>query len=335
MLISSAAFPQDIKGAYFRGSTFLPTPSTPYCTSSLTLITDASQNIFRPSLKAKYGTGAGYTTLSLVNTSTVSSSHVSVYSYSFNVVGSTPAPVFYQDTFWVAGIKNFSASDKSRLGFFADIVFPDFVDIAPEVTNLPLSISNFTVSGNQVLYNPYCQDADGDSLSYELVKGSCYPGSGVTFGGSYLPNGATIDPVSGLFSFSKDSTDAGRYAFTIYIGDWRKINGTMGQLGTSHLSFVLTTNLTLGLTSPTSSLNSFALFPNPTIDVLKFAQSSLNEDEKVKIEISNTLGEIVVRNDHFDLSQNLDVSSLSEGTYIVKIKGTSGYGYRKFIKVAP
>ena len=69
--------------------------------------------------------------------------------------------------------------------------------------------------------------------------------------------------------------------------------------------------------------NEFALYPNPVKD--KFTIKTKNSLEIQSLEIYNTLGQIVLAIPRF--SENVDVSSLQRGTYLVKVnteKGNSG-----------
>ena len=76
---------------------------------------------------------------------------------------------------------------------------------------------------------------------------------------------------------------------------------------------------TLGL--PENAVSSFAVYPNPAND---FVTISSKSDPISQIEIFNVLGQkIMERNFSENLSENIDVSSLQSGMYVMKINTTT------------
>lgn len=321
IFIAGSLFSQNIRGVYFR-SEF--SNSSVY-TVSLTLFENLS-TVSRPSLKTiLLGAMPPYLILPIATTATLN--NVQLATYTKSVTLNCNCATHYADSFWVNGIKNFTVPDKSKVRVFGSLGPPPPAgDTEPEVTNFPLSPSNYTIVGNQVTFNPYCQDIDGDSLSYELkpmLDASDY----------YIPSGAAVDPVTGLFSFSKDSTDQGLYAFQIDIYEWKGPTGSKQKVGLSQLEFVMTTNLSLGINDSPGQSMSFNLYPNPVGEVLNFDSELLNKGKKVKLEICNSLGEILIRKNDFDLSEGIDVGSLKQGIYIVRLNNHTNTFSKKFVKV--
>lgn len=328
----SKIFAQDIRGVYYHSkyddaaNRYVP---------SITLFTDASINITRPTIKVYLGSLYGTSTFPLTGTNTVSGTLLSTYSRTLYPGGYAP---YYLDSFCVDGIKN--AMTTSSLKLILNLgMHSTVVNTSPEANNLPLSSASFTVSGNQVLYNPYFNNPDGDSLSYDLGYG---------FTGSFLtdvphihapltnfcrvPINATINPATGLFSFSKDSTDLGSYFFSITVVAWRYVNGQYNDIGRSTLGFLMTTNLASGLRDSESTSFSVGLYPNPAKETLSFRSGTINENEKVKLKISNGLGEVVIRKDDFDFTKSLDVSFLPQGVYLINLSSGTGTFSDKFVK---
>lgn len=71
-------------------------------------------------------------------------------------------------------------------------------------------------------HNPGAFDIDGDSLSYELV--TCFGEGGVEIDGYSVPNGATIDPITGTLSWIVP-LQQGEFNYAIQINEWR--NGAL------------------------------------------------------------------------------------------------------------
>ena len=66
----------------------------------------------------------------------------------------------------------------------------------------------------------------------------------------------------------------------------------------------------------------FRLFPNPANNTFTI---SLNTNESGKVELFNQLGELILAKDYFSSSiQNIDVSNLNDGIYLVKFQNEKG-----------
>lgn len=70
------------------------------------------------------------------------------------------------------------------------------------------------------IHNPGAYDVDGDSLSYRLV--SCKGLNGVDIGGYYIPTGASINAITGDFTWPCPGA-SGEYNFAILIEEWKRI----------------------------------------------------------------------------------------------------------------
>jgi len=328
----SKIFAQDIRGVYYHSK--FDTIAYRY-TPSITLFSDASMNISRPTIKVYLGSLYGTSTFSLTGTNTVNGNLLSTYSRTLYPGGYSP---WYLDSFCVDGIKNAMTTSRLKLILSLGAHITE-QNTSPEAGNMPLSQSSFTVSGNQVLYNPNFTDADGDSLSYAFTGSTLTDVPHIHAPLTDLcrtPVNATINPTTGLLSFSKDSTDLGQYFFSITAFEWRKFNGVYSatHIGRSTVGFLMTTNLGLGLSDYQNTSFSLGLYPNPTKETLSFKSGTIYGNEKVKLKISNALGEVVIKNDDFHLTQSIDVSLLSQGVYMINVTdGMKNYS-NKFVKAA-
>ncbi len=87
------------------------------------------------------------------------------------------------------------------------------------------------------IHNPGAFDPDGDSLSYSL--GVCLGQNGNPLSGYYIPNGVTLDPVTGdlLWCAPQPAPNPPftsypqEYNFVIYIKEWREYNNVMYMVG--------------------------------------------------------------------------------------------------------
>lgn len=74
----------------------------------------------------------------------------------------------------------------------------------------------------------------------------------------------------------------------------------------------------------------FTLYPNPAKDILNFEIK--NEIGVKSVSVYNTLGQIVIAITNVDNLKNIDVSSLTAGSYFVKVYTNKGSAVSKFIK---
>lgn len=78
-----------------------------------------------------------------------------------------------------------------------------------------------------------------------------------------------------------------------------------------------------------NALNDFKLFPNPAIDQLSISVENLNNCHVI---ICNSLGMIVLEKDLSGSDAQLDIQSLSTGSYVVQLTGESGSSHQTFVK---
>lgn len=92
------------------------------------------------------------------------------------------------------------------------------------------------------------------------------------------------------------------------------------------MGIVIELDRDLGVDTP-SKTNDITVFPNPVIDVVNFTSKEIINS----IDIFNVLGQKIMTVENIQNNQ-LDVSSLESGSYILKIKSNSGFNRAKIIK---
>ncbi|MFO0322097.1 MAG: serine hydrolase [Bacteroidota bacterium] len=93
---------------------------------------------------------------------------------------------------------------------------------------------------------------------------------------------------------------------------WEKLNAVM-------------CNVT-SINETTSNTKSISIYPNPANTEINIA---LPSNENIQIEISNTMGETVVKKEN---DNRIDISSLTNGVYFILVKQGQNYFTQKFIK---
>ena len=291
----------DIMGAYIKtkwvsGFTY---------SISVTLFTDASININRPTIPVDFG-DATFGSYTLTNSTSGNGVNIKTYSGIHTYSGYGMYKASYLDTFRVANIKNILNSKTQQIYVEAKIFINQFSgpSSAPPITFYPPT--SLTVGGNQVYYNPGCADPDGDSLSYSLVN--CFATN------YYLPNGAALNNVTGTFNFSKDSI--GLYAFSYKINEWRKdLSNVYNIVGTSQLDFIMNITANIGINEIKDEILNVLIYPNPVSNTLHISTSQ-NTTEYFTIEINNYLGQSVLK---LPFTKDFDISNLPNGYYILTL----------------
>lgn len=98
--------------------------------------------------------------------------------------------------------------------------------------------------------------------------------------------------------------------------------------------FLLVFDATTGI-STNSLVNNITIYPNPANDVLNIGVSDVNIlSKKSIISIKNLMGQEILHQESDNLKniQNLDISHLSEGVYVITVNIGGGIVNRKFIK---
>jgi hypothetical protein len=294
-------FSQDIIGGHMRTELL----SAFSCSITVTLFTDASQNINRPSIVVDFG-DSSTGTFTLNNTSNSNGIKLETYSGLHTYAGAGAYLASYTGNFRVAGLKNMFNSPAQQFCTGSQIKIGTFAGInSPPVKSLyPLQM---TSGVNQTfLYNGGFSDSDGDSLSFQLI--SC---CGV---GYYLPANAGVSNLNGIFSFSKDT--AGKYTFALMIKEWRKgTNNVYTEIATSQLDFIVDILNTVDLKKFTADDAILCLYPNPVLTEINISTKN-TLDQNYDVEIVNGLAQVVLKTKYAD---KINVSDLPKGLYIFRL----------------
>ncbi len=78
--------------------------------------------------------------------------------------------------------------------------------------------------------------------------------------------------------------------------------------------------------------NEFTIYPNPANDKLFIKSNSINQVQKISFTILDMCGRIIFEN-KTDISESIDISSLAEGVYFIRIVDGTSISTNKFIKV--
>jgi hypothetical protein len=92
--------------------------------------------------------------------------------------------------------------------------------------------------------------------------------------------------------------------------------------------------LTIGLNELQDNNVNIRLYPNPANDILKFEFSTSLEltEQPITIEITNTLGQLVLQEKMINPQPSLNIQHLQSGVYYLELKTTNSIVRKKFIK---
>lgn len=287
---------QDLKSGYMQikwlsGYTY---------SGAVSLVTDEFINVYRPFIKVNWGVKVD--TLFLVSETPVSTGILKKYAGTCTYPGPGTYQIDYMDVFRVAGIRNITQSDNEGFKLSSVLKITTFLgpNHAPAMNNNEMRLS---VQGNKALFDPQFQDAENDSLSFQLV--SCFAT------GYRMPSGVSIND-HGIVSFSKDSL--GLYAFSFMVTEWRKDGNLNYQnIGSSQSDFVM--NITTDVFLEEKKLLVTKIYPNPTTSSLHISDKQ-NDFSNSIIEITNNIGQAVLK---MPFNSTIDVSNLPEGCYVITI----------------
>jgi hypothetical protein len=301
---------QDLKSAYMQvkwtsGFTY---------SGVVSLVSDEFINTYRPFIMVDWGVKTD--TLFLINEMMVGSGILKKYEGTCTYPGPGTYQVTYVDSFRISGIHNIAQSDNEDIVLSSMLKITTFQgpNTAPTMNNAEILLS---VQGNKALFDPQFQDAENDSLSFQLV--SC-------FAGNYrLPSGVSIND-HGAVSFSRDSL--GLYAFSFVVTEWRK-DGSLNyqNIGSSQSDFVMNITTDVFVEEKISAV--IRIYPNPTTSSLHILDEQ-NDLSNSIVEISNSIGQTILQ---MPFSNSIDVSTLPEGCYFLTITTTQNQQlHSKFVK---
>lgn len=288
---------QDLKAGYMQVSWL----SGYTYSGTIYLLTDASINIQRPYIILNWGVKTD--TLFLANENPVSTGILKKYYGTCTYPGPGVNQITYIDSFRIPAIQNIAQSDNQSLKLKSILNISAFngPDTAPLMQNSEIRL---TAQSDKAIFDPKFQDAENDSLSFQLVPCSA---------DSYRnPTGVSINN-KGVVSFSRDSI--GRYAFSFIVTEWRKDTDLNYQnIGSSQADFAMDIATDVSITEQSFN-HQLSLYPNPTTSFINIVDEQ-NELQGSTIEITNSIGQSVMSCSY---TQAIDVSELQPGCYFVSI----------------
>jgi len=170
-------------------------------------------------------------------------------------------------------------------------------------------------------------DANGDEVTWEIINSS---GVSVESGGPYGPDeqvdvNFAIPDVDCYRFILSDSGNDGQYFVRLRDSNNAVIvvnsnSGAFGStlIGNFKLNGVLSVNDT--------TIEGVALYPNPAANVL-----NIRNAENASIQVFDILGKKLMELNNISVDQEINVSSLQTGTYLVKITNGAAVSTEKFI----
>jgi hypothetical protein len=73
----------------------------------------------------------------------------------------------------------------------------------------------------------------------------------------------------------------------------------------------------------------FAVYPNPASDKITITSSTT---QSLRLSICNILGELILRRTLSGNTNEIDISSMAKGVYILNVSGKDWIGKRKMVK---
>jgi hypothetical protein len=282
---------------------------------TLTLFADPSFSVSRPTVTVNFGdaTSASFPL-------SFGPGMVKTYSGTHTYSSAGNYQAYFLDSYRISNIKNMSNSQTQQISASALIVTNNFsfANTSPDLTVLPMG---FGTGGGPLLYNGGWYDNDGDSISYSL--------SNCTGSNYYIPSNATIDDVTGTFTFTKDSV--GLYAFNFKVTEWRKnLSNVCVVIGYTEMDFTIdVVNNTIGMNELKKTQVKLNAYPNPaTNDLYVSCDKTLSGNSS--IEVINSLGQVVLKTNY---AGKINISELPRGLYFVRLSDKNNSSdFIKFIK---
>jgi hypothetical protein len=240
-----------------------------------------------------------------------------------------------------------SASDRNRNESIVNV--PNSVNQSFYIEALLMINSNITNNSSPILFNPpigmatnvncfYHQplayDADGDSLSYELIACKGFNGQNIV-GYTYppvSPNGYFFMDYTGLVSWCNPPT-IGEYNIAFYVKEWRKnTNGVYQLIGMIErdMQIIVQAGI-LGLDQFKNESMQVNVGPVPFHETLKV---SLNDELAANTEASlfSLDGQLLQKGNLEDNAIFFATKNLAPGFYIIAIKQGQNYTNKKVLK---
>ena len=201
---------------------------------------------------------------------------------------------------------------------------------SPVLNNPPIDIA---YNVNCFYHQPGATDADGDSLSYELIGCKGYNGAPIA---GYTqppvnPNGYYYMNTSGLISWCTPP-NIGEYNIAFYVREWRKINGVYQLNGIIERDFqVLVKAGVLSVNNRNSDLSATEVMPVPFSETLR-VESMLNKSAAIHAQVFDLNGKLLLSGEGKGTTISFDTEGLPPGVYLIRVECGNDVSYRKVVR---
>ena len=155
--------------------------------------------------------------------------------------------------------------------------------------------------GERFVHNPSAFDADGDSLSYELVTPE-------------TSKNLYVDPITGALVWDAP-TKTGAYFFAIRIIKWRfgvKISSIMYEM---MINVYLGENMLTTSEVAITEKESIKVYPNPTTDMIHFRLDKISI-----VQLYDSLGRLILSHKYEPGDVMINISQQPAGIYFLKLE---------------
>jgi len=205
------------------------------------------------------------------------------------------------------------------------------INSSPILNNAP---TDMATNVNCFYHQPNATDADGDSLSYELIP--CKGSNGASIVGYTYPTfntgGYFYLGSNGLISWCRP-VSIGEYNIAFYVKEWRKnTSGVFEMIGLIERDMQIIVKAgVLSIENQKTDLSSINTYPVPFNEKLTV---ELNSDSKSNhsIKLFNLTGQLVYESGLIGNKVSFNTEHLAKGIYILEIKNGKENIYKKLIK---
>lgn len=194
----------------------------------------------------------------------------SIYKGQYTYTSEGNFQVFISENFRQGSILNINAGNSAFTNIYLAAIVPVYASLSVCVNNsaeYQLTPIFYAYQGVEYSTSFGLYDADGDSLSYELIN--CRGVNGLAVENYFIPTGVSVNSLTGILTWTNPLK--GRYAFSVKVNEFRKGK----KIGESSIDFVLYVS-TEFTTAPIFSLDPQFVAGQHTInpaDVLKYGSS--------------------------------------------------------------
>lgn len=225
----------------------------------------------------------------------------------------------------ISGIVNVPYSDTTLFTLRAslNIVSSSLGNNSPVIPYIPWATANID---SLLIYNPFVNDVEGDSLSYMAMP--VLDAGGIPVSGYILPPASNyfgIDSITGDLLWDTPIA-VGNYSVGYFIKEWR----SGFYIGSVWREMLICVNDVNGVSELFYIDDDINVYPNPVRDQLTVICHEISN--KSEIEIYNVLGESVYTSQLKLQKSRINVSILQSGVYFVEVRNGKDISRKKIVK---